>query len=131
MPNKHGDMHFFYCKHCGNLIGVIHHSGVPIICCGEPMTALNANTADAAQEKHVPAVTVEGSRVSVSVGSMPHPMADEHHISWVYLQTDRGGQRKMLTIGGDPKVEFAITQDEHPVAAYAYCNLHSLWKKDL
>lgn len=128
---KHGDQRFFYCKHCGNLIGMIHSAGVPVVCCGEPMTELHANTSDAAQEKHVPEVIVENGRVKVQVGSTPHPMVQEHHIAWVYLQTSKGGQRKMMTLNADPKMEFAVTEDEEPVAVYAYCNLHSLWKKEL
>lgn len=129
MINK--EHRFFICKHCKNLIGMIHNAGVPIICCGEPMQELVANTAEAANEKHLPAVTVNGSNVEVQVGSVAHPMSEEHHIAWVYLQTDCGGQRKILQITGEPKVCFALTEGETPVAVFAYCNLHSLWKTDL
>lgn len=82
---------FFICKHCGNLVGMIHNAGVKIICCGEPMTELVPNTTDAAGEKHLPVVEVSGKQVTVSVGSVPHPMTEEHHIAWVYLQTAKGG----------------------------------------
>lgn len=81
---------FFICKHCGNLVGMIHNAGVKIICCGEPMTELVPNTTDAAGEKHLPVVEVSGKQVTVSVGSVPHPMTEEHHIAWVYLQTAKG-----------------------------------------
>ncbi len=118
---------FFICKHCGNLVGMIHNAGVKIICCGEPMTELVPNTTDAAGEKHLPVVEVSGKQVTVSVGSVPHPMTEEHHIAWVYLQTAKGGQRKSLPVGGEPKVTFLLEDDE-PVAAFAYCNLHGLWK---
>ena len=84
---------FFICKHCGNLVGMIHNAGVKIICCGEPMTELVPNTTDAAGEKHLPVVEVSGKQVTVSVGSVPHPMTEEHHIAWVYLQTAKGGQQ--------------------------------------
>ena len=57
-------------------------------------------------------------------------MEEEHHIVWVYLQTDRGGQRKCLEVGKAPIVSFALT-DEKPIAVYAYCNIHGLWKKDM
>lgn len=122
---------FFYCKHCGNLVGLINNAGVPLNCCGEPMTELVANTADAAQEKHVPDVKAEGNIIKVQVGEIPHPMAQEHHIAWVYLQTDHGGQRKCIRVGGPPVTEFAVTENEKPLAVFAYCNLHSLWKKEL
>lgn len=82
---------FYLCTHCGNLVGMVHSSGVPIICCGEPMKALVPNTVDAAGEKHLPVVSREGDKVIVAVGSVAHPMVEEHLIQWVYLETSRGG----------------------------------------
>ena len=85
---------FFYCQHCGNLVGLIHSSGVPMICCGEEMTELVPGSVDAAQETHVPVPTKKCSKVTVAVGEVPHPMEENHYIDWIYLQTERGGQRK-------------------------------------
>ncbi len=121
---------FFICEHCGNLIGTIHDAGVPMLCCGQKMTELVPGSVDAAQEKHVPVVKVEGDRVTVSVGAVAHPMAPEHHIGWVYLQTEKGGQRKVLVPGEAPEAVFALADDK-PVAAFAYCNLHGLWKASI
>lgn len=121
---------FFICNHCKNLVGIIHSGGVPIICCGEPMAELKPNTTDAAQEKHVPVVTVSGKTVTVEVGSVPHPMTAEHSIQWIYLETKKGGQRRTLSEGDAPKAAFVVEEDV-PVAAYAYCNLHGLWKADI
>ena len=118
---------FFVCKHCGNMIGLLHDAGVPMMCCGEKMVELVPNTTDAAQEKHVPVATVEGNKVVVNVGSVYHPMLDEHWIQWVYLETDKGGHRKVLNPGEKPNVVFALTEDEKPIAVYEYCNLHGLW----
>ena len=121
---------FYICEHCGNLIGMINDAGVPMMCCGQKMTELKPGTVEASHEKHIPVVTVEGNVVKVEVGSAAHPMLEEHSILWVYLQTDRGGQRKCLEVGGAPAVTFALA-DEKPVAVYAYCNLHGLWKADI
>ena len=121
---------FYICEHCGNLVGMINDSGVPMMCCGQKMKRLEAGTVEASREKHIPVATVNGNTVTVNVGSVEHPMAEEHHISWVYLQTDRGGQRKDLEVGKSPVVNFALS-DEKPVAVYAYCNLHGLWKAEL
>ena len=118
---------FFVCKHCGNMIGLLHDAGVPLMCCGEKMVELVPNTTDAAQEKHVPVAIVEGNKVVVNIGSVDHPMAAEHWIQWVYLETDKGGHRKVLNPGEKPHVVFALTEDEKPVAVYEYCNLHGLW----
>ena len=124
------DNKFFICEHCGNIIGMIKNSGVPVVCCGQKMTELVPNTVDASQEKHVPVATVEGNVVKVAIGSVAHPMAEEHHIAWVYLKTDKGGQRKNLEVGAAPEITFAL-ENEKAEAVYAYCNLHGLWKADL
>ena len=121
---------FFLCRRCGNLIGMIHDAGVPIVCCGEQMEHLVPNTAEASGEKHLPVVTAKDGLVHVSVGSAAHPMLPEHSIQWVYLQTTRGGQRRELIPGGAPEVTFALHEEE-PVAVYAYCNLHGLWMAEV
>ena len=82
-------MKFYICKHCGNVITKLTSAQVPVKCCGEEMHALEAGVTDAAQEKHVPAVTVEGSLVKVDVGSVTHPMTAEHFIQWVVVETER------------------------------------------
>ena len=102
-----------------------------IFCDGSKMQKLIANTTDAAQEKHVPEVKVEGKNMSVQVGSVLHPMTAEHLICWIYLQTRKGGQYKILTPQDTPQANFIIADDDEPVAVYEYCNLHGLWKKDL
>ena len=121
---------FYICEHCGNLIGMIHDAGVPMMCCGQKMTKLEPGVIEASHEKHIPVVTVEDNIVTVTIGSVEHPMVEEHHIVWVYLQTDGGGQRKCLEVGKAPTVTFSLA-NEKPIAAYAYCNLHGLWKKEI
>ena len=121
---------FYVCEICGNLIGMIHSSGVNVVCCGKKMTELEAGVVEASREKHIPVATVNGNNVDVVIGSVAHPMAEEHFIGWVYLETTKGGQRKVLNPGDEPKVTFALA-DEKPVAVYAYCNLHGLWKAEI
>ena len=93
------------------------------------MKELVANTTDAATEKHVPVVEIDGNLVTVSVGSVTHPMEEKHYIQWISLQTEQGNQRKALKPGQEPKVTFAMAPGDKFVAAYEYCNLHGLWKK--
>ena len=94
------------------------------------MQELVPNTTDAAAEKHVPVIEVSGSTVTVKVGSTPHPMIEEHSIQWICLETKNGYQQKALHPGEEPKAVFALTSDDQPTAAYAYCNLHGLWKAE-
>jgi len=121
---------FYICRHCGNLITKIHDARVPVVCCGEKMEELTANTVEASQEKHLPVVSILGDKVKVEVGSAAHPMLEEHSIQWIYLETTKGGQRKDLQPGEAPEAEFTLT-NEKPVAVYEYCNLHGLWKTEI
>ena len=99
------------------------------MCCGQKMDELVPNTTDAAQEKHVPVVEVSGNIVTVTVGSVLHPMQPEHFIEWISLHTKQGNQRKELKPGDAPKAVFALVDGDEVESAYAYCNLHGLWKK--
>ena len=125
-----GKQRFFLCETCKNLVSLIEDQSVPLVCCGSKMTELVANTQDASTEKHVPVVTVSGSEIHVAVGSVPHPMVEAHHISFVYVKTERGGQRKSLEVGEEPKASFCFIDDK-PLEVYEYCNLHGLWKTEV
>ena len=99
-------------------------------CCGQQMDRLVPNTVEASGEKHIPAVTLRDHLVEVNVGSVDHPMVDVHWIEWVQLVTDKGSHRKWLNPGEAPQVKFLL-EGEKPLAVYAYCNLHGLWKTEL
>ena len=120
---------FFLCGHCGNMIGLIDDKGVPVVCCGEEMTELIPNTVEASVEKHLPDIAMTDDYVIVNIGSVPHPMENAHHISFVYMETKRGGQRKCLKPGEEPHLTFSLIDDK-PIALFAYCNQHGLWKKE-
>ena len=122
------EVKFYICKHCGNIIAFVKDKGVPVVCCGEKMSRLEANSVDAAVEKHVPVVAIDKNKVKVEIGSTAHPMTQEHYIEWVCLQSEQGNQRKCLNPGDKPYVEFLISDDDKVEAVYAYCNLHGLWK---
>ncbi|MCI8410081.1 MAG: desulfoferrodoxin [Lachnospiraceae bacterium] len=119
---------FYICEHCGNIVTMVKDVGVPVMCCGEKIKEMKPGTTDAAQEKHVPKYKVEGNLVKVSVGSVEHPMQEEHYIEWVSLQTKQGVQCKVLQKEGKPEVCFALCDGDEVESVYAYCNLHGLWK---
>ena len=122
---------FFKCAHCGNIIAMVEESGVPVMCCGQKMEEIIPNTTDGAKEKHVPAVFQDENIVVVKVGMVEHPMATDHYIQWVSLETKQGNQRKVLSPGQAAWAEFSIVEGDEVIAAYAYCNLHGLWKGEL
>lgn len=120
---------FFKCNHCGNVIVKLVDSKVPVVCCGEKMTELIANTVDASTEKHVPVVTLlDNGNLQVEVGSVAHPMLPEHHIAFIYVETNQGGLYANLT--DTPSATFCLGSAQ-PIAVYEYCNLHGLWKTEL
>lgn len=122
------EMKFFICERCGNMIAMVKSSGAPVMCCGQNMTELVPGMTDAAFEKHVPVFEVKDNKVLVTVGSVEHPMLEEHFIEWIALQTNLGNQRKTLNPGEKPQACFALCDGETVEAVYAYCNLHSLWR---
>lgn len=121
---------FYICEHCGKIVAVVKESGVPVMCCGQKMKELIPGTTEAAAEKHIPVCTVENNKVTVTVGEVIHPMLPEHYIEWISLETKQGNQRKVLKPGDKPQACFAICDGDEVIAAYAYCNLHSLWKAE-
>lgn len=122
------EMKFYICETCGNMIAMLKRSGVSVMCCGKKMTELEPGTTDAAVEKHVPVFEVKDNKVFVTVGSVEHPMLEEHFIEWIAVQTNLGNQRKELKPSEKPQACFALCEGEIVEAVYAYCNLHSLWK---
>lgn len=121
-------MRFYKCPKCGSIVEKLNDQGCTPACCGSAMQELIAGTSDGAAEKHVPVVSVDGDKVSVKVGEVAHPMADVHYIEWIALETKKGSQRHILQPGDTPETAFVLPQGDMLVAAYAYCNLHGLWK---
>ena len=119
---------FYRCKKCGSVVAKLNAKGCSPSCCGEPMAELKGNVTDGAKEKHVPDVKVDGAKIFAQVGSVAHPMLDEHYIEWICLETKDGYQFKFLKPGDAPAAEFVA---EDPVAVWEYCNLHGLWKAEL
>lgn len=106
-------------------------SGVTPVCCGSTMVELIPQSEDGPKEKHVPKIDFKEGKVIVSIGEMLHPMENEHYIKWIILETNKGRYLRSLRPGEDPIASFTIQKDEKPVAAYEFCNIHSLWSKKL
>lgn len=124
-------MKFYKCELCGNIIEMVHESGQKVVCCGKEMKELIPGTTDGDKEKHVPVVKQDGCKICVLVGENAHPMEDSHYIQWIAIETTKGVHRKCLKPGERPKAVFAIGKSENLIAAYAYCNVHELWKCDI
>jgi len=124
-------MRFFKCLTCGNEIVFLSDVNNVPVCCGQQMKELKANSTDAALEKHVPVVTVNGNNVDVTVGSVIHPMDEPHFIEWVLLETTAGFKVEKLKPGMEPIASFVLGDKEKALRVYEYCNLHGLWVKEL
>jgi superoxide reductase len=115
----------YKCEVCGNIVEMVHTGVGELVCCGKPMVLQEENTVDAAEEKHVPVVEKTENGVKVKVGSVEHPMDEEHFIEWIEVLVDGKVYRKGLKPEDKPEAEFCVSGD---VVARAYCNLHGLWK---
>ena len=125
------EVKFYRCEHCGNIAVKVFDSGVPLVCCGEQMVLLVPDTTDAALEKHVPDVHIEGNHVHVNIGSVDHPMTPEHYIQFICLVTDKGYEVHPLVPETPPATDFFVAEGVQPLRVYEYCNLHGLWVTEL
>ena len=121
-------MNFYKCELCGKIIAMVEKRPCPTMCCGQAMVELVPNTQDGAHEKHIPVWSVKDNVLHVEVGSVEHPMLDNHYIQWIAVETNMGNQRKVLKPGEKPVADFALLPGEEVVAVYEYCNLHGLYK---
>ncbi len=116
----------YKCEICGNIVEVVHAGGGDLACCGAPMVHLSENTVDAAKEKHVPVIEKVDGGYKVSVGSVAHPMAEDHYIEWIELIAGDTCYRQFLNPGDAPEAFFPVSADS--VTARELCNLHGVWK---
>jgi superoxide reductase len=119
-------LQIYKCAVCGNIAEMVHSGAGQMVCCGQPMTLFKENTTDAAKEKHVPVIERTAEGLKVKVGSVPHPMDQNHYIEWIEVIADGKAYRQFLNPGESPEASFAIKAEK--VIAREYCNLHGLWK---
>jgi len=116
----------YKCSVCGNIVEVLHVGGGELVCCNKPMILQEESTQNATTEKHVPMIEKIENEIIVKIGSISHPMDEDHYIEWIELVTDKKVFRKNLNPGDIPMAKFVIPEDV--VSARAYCNIHGLWK---
>jgi len=119
-------LEIYKCQKCGNIVEVLQGGAGQLVCCDEPMKLLDEKTADAATEKHVPVIEKVEGGYKVKVGSVPHPMLEEHYIQWIELLADDKAYRQFLEPGDEPEAVFNVQADS--VSAREHCNIHGLWK---
>jgi len=116
----------YKCNICGNIVEVLHVGRGQLVCCGKPMELLTEKTEDIGLEKHVPVIEKAEKGYRVKVGSVPHPMEENHHIEWIEIIANGKVYRKFLEPGDKPEAEFEITAEK--ITAREHCNIHGLWK---
>lgn len=119
------ELKLYVCRHCGNVVWKVVDKGVPVVCCGQKMEEFVPGTTDASQEKHVPAIKREGDRVTIQVGSVIHPMLEEHYISMIAAVSGDTVTVRFPKPGDDPTL---VVESKEPIDAYEICNLHGFWK---
>ena len=121
-----GMRQIFKCEDCGNIVGVMHTGVGELVCCGKPMVLMTEKTVDAGKEKHVPVVEKTPTGIKVKIGSVEHPMEENHYIEWIEVFVGPKTYRKYLHAGEKPEAEFTLSADKLEVREY--CNVHGLWK---
>lgn len=121
-------MRFYICEHCGNIVTFVKSSGVPVMCCGQKMTELVPGHHRRRGGEARPRDPGGGRPGHCDRGLCGAPHDPEHFIEWDRPGDQGGVQIKHLTPGSKPQAVFALTQGDSVVSAYAYCNLHGLWK---
>jgi superoxide reductase len=116
----------FKCEICGNIVEVLHGGKGVLVCCNEPMKLLTENTVDASREKHVPVIEKTAAGITIKVGSVAHPMEENHYIEWIQVIVDGTVYRRFLKPGDAPEAFFPVKGES--VTAREYCNVHGLWK---
>jgi superoxide reductase len=124
--NMTARLEMYKCELCGNIVGVMHAGPGELVCCGQPMVCLKENSVDAAVEKHVPVIEKTEGGVKVKVGSVAHPMQEDHYIEWIEIVADGKSYRQFLKPGDAPEAVFLV--DAANITAKEYCNLHGYWK---
>ncbi|UCD52309.1 MAG: desulfoferrodoxin [Phycisphaerales bacterium] len=119
-------LEIYKCSGCGNIVEVLTGSAGELLCCGKPMEHLDAKTADAATEKHVPVIEKIDGGFKVKVGSIPHPMEEKHYIEWIELLADGKAYHQFLTPGTAAEATFWV--EATSVTAREHCNVHGLWE---
>ena len=118
-------MKIYVCKKCGNVVLKLEDKSEELKCCGEKMELVDANTTEAATEKHLPVYEIKEGMINIKVGEVEHPMTDEHYISFIILASDDNYMIRKLKAGDKPEAGFPYDKSYNKI--YAYCNLHSLW----
>lgn len=116
----------YKCNICGNIVEVLHSGVGQLVCCGQPMELLKEKIEDVGQEKHVPVIEKTENGIKVKVGSIPHPMEENHYIEWIEIIVDGKSCRKFLKPKDQPEAEFELQGEK--IEAREYCNIHGLWK---
>lgn len=126
------NMKFYRCNTCGQIFSTIVDKNITPVCCNTQMEEIKARTnEEGLNEKHIPVYRYDKNNVIIEIGSTLHPMNDDHYIEWVVLVTNKGKQKRELKPGNSPRVIFNLDKDENIKEIYAYCNIHSLWKKEV
>ena len=116
----------YKCRVCQNVVEVVREGIGELVCCNEPMLHLTENTEEtAAKEKHVP--VFEDNKIKV--GSLPHPMTEEHHIQFIEaISPDRKYIiRKYLAANEEASMDINYDYGKDSFIMREWCNLHGVW----
>ncbi len=120
---------FYKCNVCGNFVEVVLNGEGELVCCGQPMEKIVPKTQSEEMmgEKHVPVIEKNEEGITVKVGSVPHPMTEEHYIQFIEVNSPdkRYVKRKYLYPNEEPVLKLKC--DCKDIIARELCNIHGVW----
>lgn len=117
----------YKCMVCGNVVEVAVNGAGTLVCCGQDMKLMDEKTKEGAGEKHLPVVEEVANGILVKVGSVPHPMENDHWIQFIEVFTkDNFVIRKDLNPGDKPEAVFNVKKADVKLVR-EFCNKHGLW----
>lgn len=120
-------LELYHCNICGQMVLVVSEGAGTLVCCNQPMIQIQEKHGEEeGKEKHIPVLEKKGDGIIVKVGSVPHPMVDDHYIKWIEVMGETFLQCATLKPGDAPEMEFCVPYEKvHKVRIY--CNKHGFW----
>ena len=122
-------LEMYRCEICGNLVQVILSGAGELVCCGQPMKLLKPNTMDeVATEKHVPVYIQKENGYEIQVGTVLHPMNDDHYIMFIESISGDKNRIKLQYLHPGDEAKIFLEEKIGKEKALEFCNLHGLWE---
>ncbi|MBQ8167960.1 desulfoferrodoxin FeS4 iron-binding domain-containing protein [bacterium] len=123
-------LEMYRCEVCGNLVEVLVEGVGELVCCEQPMKLLQPKSKESeGLEKHVPIFELkEDGSLEICVGSVPHPMSEEHYIMFIQATSEDKNRVVIEYLYPTMEPKMLLKNNSGKICAREYCNIHGLWE---